>query len=179
MKNKRILIIFTTLVIIFILLFCVFQRDTQVNREVVQSNTQNDVTSNNNWLQDYYSLYSDPFVIQIRTTLDSYLKDPKTLNETVLEGLGDKKSGLNNFSSDYYKGRFIVIDISNSIAGGKEINILFPDKPDKVFWVWVYRIADGTYEFRGFKENSYYNTEKIDYYKNNYPQLFIDTLHSL
>ena len=71
------------------------------------------------------------------------------------------------------------MEIKNSVAGGEEINILFPDKPDKVFWVWVYKLADGGYETRGFKENPYYTHERIDYYLKQYPMLLQDELHAL
>ncbi|HBY09772.1 MAG TPA: hypothetical protein VI911_06800 [Patescibacteria group bacterium] len=130
-------------------------------------------------LQSYYDTYEDPFVIQIRTTLNSYLKDPKMLSETVLEGLGDGKSGLNSYSSEYFKGRFVVMDIKNGLAGGKEINIIFPDKPDKVFWVWVYVTTDGVYEMRGFQVNSIYTEDKIQYFLKQYQNLIQDISHSL
>jgi len=132
-------------------------------------------------LQSYYDSYKDPFVMQIRTTLDIYLKDPTSLSSLLVEksvGPENAKEGLDSFSSDYYKGKFVVIDIRNSVAGGKFIDILFLDKPDKVFLVWVYKLEGGEYEMRAIAENPYYTQEKIDYYYKQYPQLFNDRSHS-
>jgi hypothetical protein len=64
------------------------------------------------------------------------------------------------------------------VAGGKFIDILFLDKPDKVFLVWVYKLEGGEYEMRAIAENPYYTQEKIDYYYTQYPQLFNDRSHS-
>jgi hypothetical protein len=181
MKTKKIYLIITMVVGLLTLgIVCLGlsgRKTLQAESQKPQESTQ---TTTSTELKDYYSLYKDPYVVQIRTTLNSYLKDPKTLSETVLEGLGDSKSGLNNFSSDYYKGRFVVMDIKDSAVGGEEINILFPDKPDKVFWTWVYKLAeDGGYEMRGFAESPYYTQEKLDYFLKEYPQLMQDRVHSL
>ncbi|GIW69337.1 MAG: hypothetical protein KatS3mg101_0084 [Patescibacteria group bacterium] len=133
-------------------------------------------------LQSYYDSYKDPFVLQIRTTLNNYLNEPESVPESLVEEgftMG-RKTGLSSFSKDYYKGKFVVIDIGNFPGGGKQVNILFPDKPDKVFWVWVYKLGgDGGYEVRGFAENPSYTQEKIDYLIEQYTQLINDKEHSL
>ena len=71
------------------------------------------------------------------------------------------------------------MDIKNAIAGGKEINILFPENPNKVFWVWIYKTSENVYEMRGFQQNSEYTKESIHYYIKQYPQLVNDIAHSL
>jgi len=182
MKNKNIYLIFlVTALLVLGVVFLNFRigKSTQPIIQDDQKPQETERKMTEAELQDYYSMYKNPFVLQIRTALNSYLNDPKTLSETVLEGLGDGKSGLNSYSSDYFRGRFVVMGIKKSLAGGEEVNILFPDKPDKVFWVWVYKLAGGDFEMRGFKENTYYTKEKIEYYINQYPQLLQNKEYSL
>lgn len=174
MKNTKTYIILGFLLVLFTFSFFIFHQVTKERPTDTSSKSKSQDS-----LQNYYALYKDPYVIQIRTTLDSYLKDPKALSEIILEGLGDGKSGLNNFSKDYYKGRFVVMDIKNSISGGMEVNILFPDKPDKVFWVWVYGFSDGNYELKGFSENTLYTQGDVEYYLKTYSQLISDKNYSL
>jgi len=195
MKNKKIYLL--TLIVIFLVLGVVFLilsriRPTQpkitdsqkfqleVQDIEIPQETEEQKTTDEDY-QNYYSVYENPFVQQIRTTLDIYLKDPTSLSSLLVEksvGPENAKEGLDSFSSDYYKGKFVVIDIRNSVAGGKFIDILFLDKPDKVFLVWVYKLENGEYEMRAIAENPYYTQEKIDYYYKQYPQLFNDRSHS-
>ncbi len=98
---------------------------------------------------------------QIQDTLALYLNNPSKLSDTLVNGLGDNNSGLINYPSDYYKSKFVVINSKKSLAGGIELNILFVEKPDKVFWVWLYKQADGTYDMRGFQENTIYTEDTI------------------
>lgn len=178
-RTKKLIFILSALLLLITVTLFVFKGEKlsqstapKDQHELVQKDTDTA-------LQGYYDSYKDPFVIQIRTTLNSYLKDPKTLSETILEGLGDGNSGLKNFSSDYYKGRFVVMDIKKALAGGEEVSILFPDKPDKVFWVWIYKTTASGYEMRGFQQNPAYTQEKIDHYIKQYTQLINDKEHSM
>lgn len=58
---------------------------------------------------------------------------------------------LTNYS-DYIKGKFIVLATSTAPGGGSSIILMFKDKPDKVFYAWVYDYLDGKYDLRGFME---------------------------
>jgi hypothetical protein len=129
--------------------------------KVVDRPKPSKVTQSNTVTLDNHPTIEDSYLSEIRTTLDNYLKDPKSVSETLVEGLGDEKSGLKNYSNNYYESKFKVVNSKDSMAGGKEFNILFTDKPDKVFWVWVYKLAGGTYEMRGFQENPRYTPEEI------------------
>lgn len=181
--TKMLFIIFAGLILIAIIVVAISAVMKQQQSKIQTNQNQQAVeTANTNAaLQSYYDSYKDPFVTQIRTTLDIYLKDPTSLSSLLVEksvGPENAKEGLDSFSSDYYKGKFVVIDIRNSVAGGKFIDILFLDKPDKVFLVWVYKLENGEYEMRAIAENPYYTQEKIDYYYKQYPQLFNDRSHS-
>ena len=110
MKNKKIYLILITILLVSGGLFLILRNRKPIQSEITdkqkppleiqniqvpQETEEQKMTDAE--LQDYYSVYKNPFVIQIRTTLNSYLKDPKGMSETILEGLGDGKSGLNNF----------------------------------------------------------------------------------
>ncbi len=88
------------------------------------------------------------------------LGNTEGISEGALEGLGDSITGLNSFPKEYFSTSFTVLHTKDGLAGGKEMNIVFEANPDKVFWVWVYRLAGGGYELRGFQENTYYNNKK-------------------
>lgn len=130
-------------------------------------------------------VYQDLFVIHIRKALNGYLNstnegmsDPNS----VIEPLKDDKqhiTGLSTFSKDYYKSKFIVLSIANNPFGGKQINILFQDKPDKVFWVWVYKPEGADYDLRGFQENTKFTKADIENFKNNNKTLLDDKEHAL
>lgn len=179
MNHRKILIVLTLILLLAIGAVFLKSKFPGVTEVSTQPSLQ---TVADPALQDYYNSYEDPFVIQIRTTLNNYINDPKTVSASLVEkGLTmERKTGLSNFSDDYYKGRFVVIDIGNFPGGGKQINILFPDKPDKVFWVWVYKLSEGEgYEMRGFAENPSYTQEIIDSIINQYPHLLNDKAHSI
>ncbi|MCX6756564.1 MAG: hypothetical protein NTW35_00185, partial [Candidatus Nomurabacteria bacterium] len=48
------------------------------------------------------------------------------------------KCGLNNFDKSYYKSKFLILSASDNDYGGVQAYIIFVDKPDKIFWAWVY-----------------------------------------
>ncbi len=93
-------------------------------------------------LAQYYPVYKDPFVIHIRKTLDRYLVRPNVENEEFEE--------LKEIDTDYFRSKFIVFSINPHLGGGKAIEIVFTDKPDTVFRVWVYRFAERGFGVRSF-----------------------------
>ncbi|MFC1586505.1 DnaJ domain-containing protein [Fibrobacterota bacterium] len=90
----------------------------------------------------YSKTYEDPFVRHIRKALNKYLYD---YNEDDREC-----NVLMTPYRDYYKSKFVVCTVNHSLFGGKVIQILFQDKPDAVFYVWVYDKAPEGYELRQF-----------------------------
>lgn len=135
-------------------------------------------------LEGYYRVYQNPSVIFLRKALNAYLaNDSAGVNISMAAVQSETRdgiiSGLSSFSKDYYKSKFVVVTINKGISGGDDIQILFQDKPDRIFYAWVYKLASGDYELRGFnsKENIDQKAlkEMIDYYG---PLLF-DKTHSL
>ena len=72
-------------------------------------------------------------------------------------------SGLDSFSKDYFKSKFVVYDMNhNSLVGGKEIFIIFREKPDRLFVAWVYRTSEGAYDLRSFWQNQNFDKEAME-----------------
>ena len=134
-------------------------------------------------LKSYYSSYKNPFVLHIRKALDNYLAGT---NESInlLAIKVDKAEdgtigGLDSFSKDYYKSKFIVFAINNNDFGGKTINIVFQDKPDKLFNAWIYQITDGYYELRGFWQNKTFTEKEMINIQKEYKIYLNDKQHAL
>lgn len=91
----------------------------------------------------YAQVYKDPYVIFLRERFDAALDNNEDL-------------GIDNYK-EYFESKFVVYNMTDSIAGGKDILIIFQDKPDKIFYAWVYKpVGTEDYELRGFnaRENN-------------------------
>ncbi len=97
-------------------------------------------------------LYSNPYIKHIRTALNGYLDGSNTgAEEIVTFGDSSGKCGLFSYEKPYYKSKFFIYDASDNEYGGVQVDIVFVDKPDTLFWAWVYRLGgDGEYSLRGF-----------------------------
>ncbi|MBU4274957.1 hypothetical protein KKE19_04065 [Patescibacteria group bacterium] len=135
-------------------------------------------------LNDYYQTTKNPFVLHIRKALNGYLNGTNVgmdSSDLVIEKdeIDGSPTGLSSFDKDYYKSKFVVFMIDDSIAGGKFIRIIFQDKPDKVFIAWVYKLAGGEYDFRGFSQDSTYTEEKMKEVQVLYKTILEDKFHSI
>ena len=125
----------------------------------------NNLQANLNQYQ-YLSVYQDPYVINLKQSLNKYL--------TIGNGIND----LVSYDSSYYKSKFVVLTINNNIGGGKDIQIIFQDKPDMVFSAWVYKLATGEYELRSFNSKDY-NKQTLNKIISSYNSLIFDKNHSI
>lgn len=127
-------------------------------------------------------IFTDPYVLHLRKALDGYLagtNEGMSEPDLVIKPVkGDDKhvTGLDSFPKEYYQSKFVVISKADSLAGGKAINILFVDRPDKIFYTWVYLQGDGTYDLRGFRENTDFTKEDIEKIKKSLPT-FLPTIY--
>lgn len=108
-------------------------------------------------LKRYYAVYKDPYVMHLRKALNGYLdgsNEGMDIPELTIQKhkLDDTQAGLSSFDRSYYESKFVVFEIVDSIAGGKNITIIFQDKPDKIFTAWVYKMYGGKYDLRDFWE---------------------------
>lgn len=134
-------------------------------------------------LKQYYDSYNDPFVIHIRSSFNNYLVgSTNQISENAVKAnksVDSTVSGLDSFDKSYYKSKFIIFAINDSLMGGKVINIVFQDKPDKLFNAWVYQITDGSYELRGFWQNMSFDANEMKKIKAQYKVYLDDKRHAL
>ena len=156
------------------------------NKKTPSTQTKNvqEISFTPEQLQQYYATYQDPYVIALRTALNGYLDGTnKGMDSPQLVIKSSKRDGyldgFSSFSKDYYKGRFIVYAIGDSAAGGKDIAIIFQDKPDMLFRAWVYQLANGRYDLRGFSQDLSYTSEKMLEIQKEYKSLLTERNHSL
>jgi len=128
-----------------------------------------EVTFTKEQLQDYYSVYENKGVKHIRTVVDRYLKNPKTLD--------DETKIVEKIDKVYLTGKFIVLSRNPGLFGYTNILILAADKPDKIFKAAVY--MGGVLRLDYFEVDSDYNTEDMRIVKIRYRKFLEDTKHSL
>ena len=101
----------------------------------------------------YLAVYQDPFVLHLRKALDEFVRggeegvDPFATTEGTL---GGEPSGLKAFDPAYYKSKFVVWSLNDSIGGGKNVSIVFKYRPDRMFNAWVYRLGGEELSLRAF-----------------------------
>ena len=179
-KIKLLIIELTGLLIIIGIIGYSLKSDTDVSYPKPEEAAENPKTQEiqpqeltPDQLEEYYQTYNNPFVMHVRKALNGYLAGTN-------EGLSDPDDvGLDSFSKDYYRGKFVVVWFDNSIAGGKDISILFQDKPDKLFTAWVYKTAVGEYELRAFWQSSTYTDEKLQELNKRFKTYLEDKDHAL
>jgi hypothetical protein len=126
----------------------------------------------------------NPFVLHVRKVLNGYLSGKNTGMENpelVIESrkFDDRNAGLSAFDKSYYKSKFIIFLIDDVIAGGKDISIIFQDKPDMVFTAWVYKLAGGGYDFRAIRDNPKFNLETMKKIQIEYKTILEDKKYGL
>ena len=72
--------------------------------------------------------FNNPEAIYLRQAFNDY---QNAKNDTTQNGLGD-------FDKSYYSSPFIVYEENNSLAGGKQLEIIFVNNPDKMFTAIIY-----------------------------------------
>jgi len=111
--------------------------ESKLEHEIVETIKYSDLTDKE--LQGYFNVYEDFHVIHLRNVLDSYLNgDYERMDKDSNIISMDAIKQLDSYNKDYYKSKFIVLYINNTATGGKFIDIIFQDKPDKVFKTWIY-----------------------------------------
>jgi hypothetical protein len=108
-------------------LFCFLNTNILEKSSLEQTaNVESDKTTN--------VYFNNGEAIFLRHTFNNYLAGKvSNISRTVLEGTGSEYTGLNSFKGDYYRSPFIVYEENNTLAGGKQLEIIFVNKPDKMF----------------------------------------------
>lgn len=122
----------------------------EIMETIKQSESQRPAGISNSPTED--EIYSNPYILHIRTALNGYLDGTNNgieageMNAIVKED----NCGLDGFNRSYYKSKFIVASAEKSDYGGVQAHIVFIDKPDTMFWAWVYKYVGGEYVLRAF-----------------------------
>jgi hypothetical protein len=141
-------------------------------------------------LQQYYDTYKKPYVVQVRSALDAYLAHDSSkacILKTAVTSRTDGNiiTGLDSFNKDYYKSKFIVVNINESkiIDKAKDIQIMFQDKPDRIFYALVGLDPDRPnsteYCLMGFNSKENMDQEFLQNSIEFYKPLFFDKEHAL
>lgn len=125
-------------------------------------------------INQYYQVYQNPNVIYLRQALNAYLAHDSSqacISQAAVSARVDQGivTGLDSFDKSYYKSKFIVFTIDKNKENGEDIQIIFKDKPDRVFYAWL---GDNPYKelcLLGFnakeKQDKKVLQSIIDYYK--------------
>ena len=72
-------------------------------------------------------------------------------------------SGLESFDKDYYKSKFVVATFGDNkeIEGSKDIQIIFKDRPDRIFYAWIGNNPQGEICLLGFNSKNEIDSEKL------------------
>lgn len=134
MKINKSFIILVSLLIILIASFFIFNQ-----------RKANELANND--LAEYQSVYNEPSVRFLRQALNAFVED-KSPEACILQaavtkssgkdyGMEGITSGLEAFDKSYYMSKFVVGSISDNSENGKDIQIVFRDKPDRIFYAWI------------------------------------------
>lgn len=98
-------------------------------------------------------IYASPYIQHIRPALNGYLDGSNAgAEEAAIDITSDSSCGLDNFDRSYYRSKFVILEASDNDYGGVQAYIVFANKPDSIFWTWVYQLGGdgGEYSLRGF-----------------------------
>lgn len=122
-------------------------------------------------LEGYYASYKLIPVQYLRTVFNNYLK-----------GHGDREDEfkvLSKWPKDYYKSKFIVCSVDKAMFGGSELMIMFQDRPDKVFQIWVYNRGGKDGAVLRAMDAAKFTDEDIKNMKIRYRQFLADKVHAM
>ena len=88
-----------------------------------------------------FDSYKDPVVLGLRHSLDEYLNG--TAGKYTTQILSETPRALLAKS-------FMLLDVNNGPAGGTFLTIQFGSDVSRVYRAWVYRLASGSFELRGW-----------------------------
>ena len=129
-------------------------------------------------LAKYRKVYSNPYVRHIRIALDTYISG-KGKEVSYLPGISSIGfEGLKNLDDGFYKSKFTVFDFQPQFGGFWVSSIIFQSSMNKMFRVWVYQLADGSYELRAFEDLGI-SKEKMEKLYEQYKSIMDDKEYAL
>ena len=123
-------------------------------------------------LKNYYAVYSAPEVRYLRTLFDGYLSGSA--------GHEGEFEILKQWSPEYYRSKFIVISRGRAVMGGTSIDLIFQQKPDTVFYAWVFNTAgEQPLELRSFEPSDSWAKADMSRVRAVYKSLLEDKDHAM
>ena len=116
--------------------------------------------------ESYELIYKEVPVTFLRKSLNAYLINDSskvcilqvavTKSDGKNYGMEEITSGLEAFDKSYYKSKFVVAtyDDNKETEGSKNIQIIFRDKPDRIFYAWIGRNPQGEICLLGFNSRN-------------------------
>jgi len=137
-------------------------------------------------LDNYFGLYQDPNVTFLRTALNAYLAHDSS-QACILQAAVTKHdeypgmlSGLDAFDPSYYSSKFVVYRIGDNSKRGKDIQIIFQDRPDRIFYAWVGEIpTEKRTCLIGFNSQEPFTAEDMEPIMNAVGPFIFDKEHSI
>lgn len=165
--KKLLLILLLILSTCFILYFGFKNQSFKDKQEVIEESVSEIDLSEEDMLA-YKNTLKKPYVQKIRQTIDNYNEGKLSPEDIIVEPSilsEDTSCGMNSFDKSYFEGKFFVSNVEDSLTGGINVDIIFLEKPEKVFWIWAYNIGDDEnpeYEIRSFCDKADFTKEDID-----------------
>lgn len=130
----------------------VLLHSTEVNKQSVIGKVREEISPDilygldSKEFEDYYNLYQEEHVRFLRTALNAYIahdSNQACIIEAAVTANNEYEgvlSGLDAFDPDYYISKFVVYRFGDNADGlGKNIQIVFQDRPDRIFYALVGR----------------------------------------
>lgn len=124
-------------------------------------------------LLPYYSVYTEPHVVYLRKAINAYLKNRDSVSDS-------EREAFDTIDEEYLRSKFTVFSIDPFLFGGqgKDVRVVFQDRPDAVFAIWVYSYMAVGFEVRHF-EKKITDERAMRLQRIQYRQLLFDRIHSL
>lgn len=180
--NTRVLALIVLVLIVVFTLFVFIHKPQDESRKQteIQTLSANDKTAPaekpaSKDLSGYYAVYQEKDVIYLRTLFDNYLAGRNISDDEDRSG---EYALLDKVDKSYYKSRFIVYTFNKAIGGGNSFDILFLDKPDVLFHVWIYQLGGTKPDLRMF-ESVGLTDEQMKVLRTSIHQFIDDKGHSM
>jgi hypothetical protein len=153
----------------------IIAKEDQLDKERLDSLKSIEYKEYENQYSSIFKLYKTHQIIELRKIFNLYstksLAELRKLYPTDIELV--TKMWKNRI---IYKSNFIIINSRISLGGGFDYLIIFKNKPDQIYQVWIY--SGTTDEVRAFEKLDL-NKEERKEVLNNYKRLIEDTIHSI
>lgn len=135
-------------------------------------------------VSEYNQIYQNTEIIFLRQAFNAYLENDSSKACIIAGAVNQDKrdgiiTGLDSFSKDYYKSKFIVATIDDNSENGKDIQIIFQEKPDRIFYAWVGQNPQGQTCLIGFNSKENFDQQELKQLLEKYKPLISDPKYSI